>query len=404
MNVNILNKTEFNLYGITNKSSRSGNALQLDGKINHLNVISKSLNSKTQEVGKIISSKDNPINLDNQPSSSKSILKNNNILTRLLINEETNKALISLSYLNPINKAKIFNVGGKSINSNLFKSLVQSLNIEKSNIKNIRHYLNLLTKFEFKLANSNLSLYKFDKTNQYIFAMQKATDLLNISFNSKGCFISKPSFNLIHTNKKIEEEINNNANLKAPKVIINLFYYVKTTEQITETLILENKAKVLTDQYESKFANLTDYLTKLFNAEVELNLVRLYQPYQDPTILVQFLNSESYNNKFIKLVSNLFKNVNVYNKNEQSNIVADSNLSLNNSKNSFSFPSNISGVNIKLAGRALNERVIPRLTVKRAQRGSFNRLNAKLIEKSMFTDKTRKGSFSFTVILGQNFK
>ena len=326
MNVNILNKTEFNLYGITNKSSRSGNALQLDGKINHLNVISKSLNSKTQEVGKIISSKDNPINLDNQPSSRKSILKNNNILTRLLINEETNKALIFMSYLNPINKAKIFNVGGKSINSNLFKSLVQSLNIEKSNIKNIRHYLNLLTKFEFKLANSNLSLYKFDKTNQYIFAMQKATDLLNISFNSKGCFISKPSFNLIHTNKKIEEEINNNANLKAPKIIINLFYYVKTTEQITETLILENKAKVLTDQYESKFANLTDYLTKLFNAEVELNLVRLYQPYQDPTILVQFLNSESYNNKFIKLVSNLFKNVNVYNKNEQSKIVADSNL------------------------------------------------------------------------------
>ena len=69
----------------------------------------------------------------------------------------------------------------------------------------------------------------------------------------------------------------------------------------------------------------------------------------------------------------------------------------------MSYPSGISGVNIKLAGRALNERVIPRLTVKRAQRGSFNRLNAKLIEKSIYTDKTRKGAYSFTVTLSQNF-
>ena len=72
--------------------------------------------------------------------------------------------------------------------------------------------------------------------------------------------------------------------------------------------------------------------------------------------------------------------------------------------NNISFPSRISGLNIKLAGRTVKEKVIPRLTVKRAQRGTLNRLNAKLIEKSMFTDKTRKGAFNFTVRLSHIFK
>ena len=91
------------------------------------------------------------------------------------------------------------------------------------------------------------------------------------------------------------------------------------------------------------------------------------------------------------------KCLNIYKKNTL-------NVSSSQSVNSVvSYPSGVSGVNIKLAGRPLNERIIPRLTVKRAQRGSFNRLSAKMIEKSMYTDKTRKGAYSFTVTLSQNF-
>ena len=400
MNINNLNQIDFNLKEVTNSNFRSRNTVQLDGKINNLNIVSKSLNSKTLEVSKIISSKDSSINLENQSSFNNSNLNNKNTLTNLLLNK---KNLNPISFLNPSNKGKYFNIGNKNISLNVFKNLIQIFNSNQSNMNSLRHYLNLLTKFELKLANSRYSLYKFHKTNHCIFAMQKATNFLNLSFNSIGCFISKPSFTIVYTNNKVENEINN-LNLNTTKVIINLFYYVKTTELYSNSLTLENNNKILTDQFESKFTNLTDYLTKLFNSEVELNLVRLYQPYQDSTILVQFLNSESYNNKFIKLISKLFKNINISNENFSTNLTTESNSLPFNTNNNSSFPSSISGINIKLAGRALNERVIPRLTVKRAQRGSFNRLNAKLIEKSMFTDKTRKGSFSFTVTLSQNFK
>ena len=52
----------------------------------------------------------------------------------------------------------------------------------------------------------------------------------------------------------------------------------------------------------------------------------------------------------------------------------------------------------------MKERIVPRYTVKRAQRGNFNKLNTKMIERSMFTDKTKKGSFNFTVRLSHIFK
>ena len=137
--------------------------------------------------------------------------------------------------------------------------------------------------------------------------------------------------------------------------------------------------------------------------------MRLYQPYQNSEILVQYLNSQSYNTKFINLVSNLFSQINIFKKSKFNNPYLEGQIS-NNSINttltneSIAYPSGVSGVNIKLAGRPVNENIIPRVTVKRAQRGNFNRLNAKMIEKSMFTDRSRKGAFNFTVSLSHVFR
>ena len=406
--MNINNQKEFNTFASTNLSLRSGHAINLEGKIeklNNLNNISKVLNTKTNEINKIINTKDSLSNLNSQIILEKNTNKNLSLYNILVSN--TNKGLSKLNYSNLnhlINKkGKYFSIGNKPMSLNIFLKNFNinqiETNTEICNKNYLRHYLNSLTNFEYKLANSNFNLYKFNKTNKQLFVMQKASNFLNLSFNSMGCFISKPSFNLIYTNNKIENNLNNNLNinLNTLKIVINLFYYVKTTQINGSSLPLDNNAKVLTDQFEKNFLFLTDYLTKLFNHEVELNLVRLYQPYQDSNILVQYLNSDSYNNKFIKLISKLFKNINLNNSSNKSNLLS------NETNSQFSYPSNISGVNIRLAGRPLNERIIPRLTVKRAQRGSFNRLNAKLITKSMFTDKTRKGAFNFTVTLSQNF-
>ena len=409
MNNNTINNTKF-----SDTNIKSGQFIKLNKTINLLKILNTNLNNsitKTNEINKIINNKNET---KAYLSESYNLINNKTIkynLVNLLLTNNKNENNTHNSAL--INKGKYFSIGNKYFSINTFKNLLNNFNlkintIEKNNEskgkKNLRQYLNLITKFEHK--NSQYNLYKFNNTNKLIFAMKKASEFLNLSFNSKGCLISKPTFNLIYTNNKIENEISNtlNNNINKAKIVINLFYFIKITNFDYNNMIVQNKnANVLTNIFEKKFSYLTDYLTKIFNSEVELNLVRLYQPYQDSNILVQYLNSESYTNKFIRLTSRLFKNINL-NNNQNLEYLSETDLITNDKNNYFSYPSNISGLNIKLAGRAVNERVIPRLTVKRTQKGSFNRLNAKLIEKSMFTDKTKKGAYSFTVTLSQNFK
>ena len=272
----------------------------------------------------------------------------------------------------------------------------------------IRHYLNMLTRFNLKLSNSSYSLYFFNKSNKsnkILLKMEKAAQMLRIAFLTKGCLISKPRFNIVSTSDTLEDKKSNKA-LKT-KIIIDLFYLIKSTTHNNLTQLgPEGSQQIsITNVYNNKFLYLIDYLTKLFNTEIELNLVRLYQPYQDSEILVNYLNNESYNNKFIKLTSRLFKNMKIYkiNKNKIASLLGNNNTKTIGTLTS-SYPSGISGINIKLAGRPINEKIIPRLTVKRAQRGNFNRLNTKVTQISTFTDKSRKGAFNFTVRLSHIFR
>ena len=372
---------------------RNGNSQILDEKIESLklnNTNNLTLNSKTNEINQIINNKSSLV------FQNKDIIDNSNFNKLNISNLLLGYGASILKKGFKLNAATRFiPLGHKNMGLDLLSTNLTLINDQKK----IRHYLNLLTNYEFKLFNSNYSFYKFNSSNKYLFIMEKVSNLLKLAFYSKGCLISKPSFNIVYTNKKVENETTYNLDpvlaKNNPKIIINLFYYIKRSTLLNNKL-LNNEANqsLISDTFSKKFNYLTDHLTNLFGTEVELNLVRLYQPYQDSNILVQHLNSGSYNNKFIRLISRLFKNINIYKQNK-SNVVTN---------NKVSYPSGISGVNIKLAGRALNERVIPRLTVKRAQRGSFNRLNAKLIEKSIYTDKTRKGAFSFTVTLSQVFR
>lgn len=292
----------------------------------------------------------------------------------------------------------------------------------------IRHYLNLISKFNFKISSSYYHLFQFKKSRKYLLKMERAAEILRLAFLAKGCLISKPLFNIVYPKFNIfsGENENNLTNFKnnsiKPKIIIHLFYYIKTKGFINnvspsvvqslrsnEATILGNETnKIIINKFNDKFNFLCDYLTKLFNSEIELELVRVYRPYQDSNILVQYLNSKSYDSKFIKITNRLFRRIKIYRKKNRFN--KPSVLGVNNPLNTIllneqiAFPSGISGINIKLAGRPYNERIVPRYTVKRAQRGNFDRLNAKMIERSMFTDKTKKGAFNFTVRLSQIFR
>jgi hypothetical protein len=63
-------------------------------------------------------------------------------------------------------------------------------------------------------------------------------------------------------------------------------------------------------------------------------------------------------------------------------------------------PSFLSGVKIKIAGRLLTQRVIPRKTVKTISKGSLARGKLIFLEKGRFTNKNKRGAFSITVTTG----
>ena len=53
---------------------------------------------------------------------------------------------------------------------------------------------------------------------------------------------------------------------------------------------------------------------------------------------------------------------------------------------------------------SFEQSIIPRMTVKNAQKGTLTNINVNLLQKSRFTGKTRRGSFSFTVVLAHLMK
>ena len=189
-------------------------------------------------------------------------------------------------------------------------------------------------------------------------------------------------------------------------------------------------------KYTTQFKHLGENLASLFNGEVELELIRLKKPYNNSHILVQNLSVESYHTRFVKLASRLFHKINfkknllfkkTINKNKSNPIIKTLQkiqiLSLNNNpinskkvdseqitvrkslntKNNYSFPSYLSGMNIKLGGRTFKQRVIPRMTQKRIQKGSLNRTKVLYYDRAKFTNKTKKGAYTFTVKIGHTF-
>ena len=464
------NRNNFTLSEYLNKiiavsqgiEQRGGFAQVLDSKIDNLKT-KPNMNLKNSSLGY-----NNFLRLDKNSTETYADLSNSNTGHNKSIKgaEYSNLVLSQLSELSQFAKFS----GVSSILSSANKiSLAQDGNQKVE--YNIRHYLNLLTKFEYKLSNSYYDYFHFNKSNnnKYLFAMEKATNLLKLAFLSKGCLISKPIFNIVYTPVRIEDEISNSYDKTSTayggnaKIIINLFYFVNSALTINNTEVngtgLQNKRILQRKLYENKLNNilqsinttqdsqttqtssnrnittifndkflyLSEYLNKLFNCDVELNLVRLYLPYQDSNILAQYLNIGSFKKRFVYLASRLFRKVKIFNnikiasrriKTTHSNgkslpacilngpfgPLGGEDTALTTRPFRVEYPSGVSGINIKLAGRTPTQKLIPRVAVRRAQRGNFSRLNSKMIEKSMCIDTSKKGAFNFTVRLSHIFR
>jgi hypothetical protein len=284
--------------------------------------------------------------------------------------EEKNSLAISKS----TDKAKKFDDNKLLINKNTIKLLKNNkakalplLEVKKE-IK-LYNYINKISEYKNETVKYQNIVYLFNKKNK---GLQNSSvginknifTLLESTFLSMSSLISKPII-LITPNK----------------VVIQLFYYLNRNYYSKKKILNINN-----DKLQSLCLN----LSKIYKKPVELELDRLHYPYYDSNILSNMIGLISNIVKLRFIIKNLFKIAKIKKTNKFSN------------KYSI-IPSYLSGFKIRVAGRLLTQRVIPRLTVKTIQRGTLARGKAKFVDSARYTNKNKRGSFSITITMGHIF-
>nr|YP_009710644.1 ribosomal protein S3 [Amanita inopinata]QFZ98593.1 ribosomal protein S3 [Amanita inopinata] len=275
--------------------------------------------------------------------------------------------------------------------------------------KGISNYYSNIIGFNFNISS-------FGPTNKLIKNIYK---LLVYSFKSMYCLISKPVF-VITPNK----------------IIIQLFYYlfipnilkskkiykfgnkrrnnlriylkwkkrrnnIKKLYRKFRKFNINNRIKLrrlylfnITTVYPEKFKKLCEILSNLFKKPVELDLIRLHYPYSDSNILANFLAIMINRIKLRIIVKRLFGKAVLKNK-KFSSTASTNKLNI--------IPAFLSGINIKVAGRLLNNKIIPRKTVKTIRRGAVAKGKINYLDVARYTNKNKRGAYSITVSSGQNY-
>jgi len=192
-----------------------------------------------------------------------------------------------------------------------------------------------------------------------------ATQVIEHFFSPIRALASKPTFTMTSSDSSSS---GSNFVGQDGKVIVNVFYYIS------------NKEQALSD---STVNNLGQVLSKLFKRPVELRLVRLHYPYLNSYILAQYIaiNSNRYNfTRIQRAIFNALRAVKA--------------SSLHDSAGSDQvLPSYITGMKIRVSGRLLTQRSVPRQTVQTAQIGSFSGQD-NVIDFGSYTTKNKKGAFT----------
>lgn len=250
------------------------------------------------------------------------------------------------------------------ISKNTIKLLNINNNQEVKNEIKIYKYINSISEYNNETVKYQNIVYQFNKNNKSTVGINKNVfTLLESTFLSMSSLISKP-YIIITPNK----------------VVIQLFYYLNKLYSNNKLLNINN------DKLQSLCLN----LSKIYKKPVELELDRLHYPYYDSNILSNMIGLISNIVKLRFIIKKLFTIAKIKKSNKLSN------------KYSI-IPSYLSGFKIRVAGRLLTQRVIPRLTVKTIQRGTLARGKAKFVDSARFSNKNKRGSFSITVTMGHIF-
>src|ERR1700744_3825364 len=272
------------------------------------------------------------------------------------VNTEENKTLAEE------NKVRISKNAIKLINTNKDNNNQEEIKI------NINKYIKSISKYNSETVKYQNIVYQFNKNNKGIQNSSVGINknvftLLESTFLSMSCLISKHII-VITPNK----------------VVIQLFYYLN--KFYSNNKLLKNN--------NDKLHSLCLNLSKIYKKPVELELDRLHYPYYDSNILSNMIGLISNIVKFRFIIKKLFTIAKIKKTNKFNN------------KSSI-IPSYLSGLKIRVAGRLLTQRVVPRLTVKTIQRGTLARGKAQFVDTARFTNKNKRGSFSITVTMGHIF-
>ena len=147
--------------------------------------------------------------------------------------------------------------------------------------------------------------------------------------------------------------------------------------------------KLMTQKNLQKLNLLCLILSKIFKKPVELDLIRLHLPYFDDNILVKAIGIMT---KKIP-VRNIFKFI------FSKTLITTLNKSPLKKGTTGNINSVLAGINIKVGGRLMTQRVVPRLTSRVTQKGAVARGKINYINSSRVNLKNRRGAHSVTVTM-----
>ena len=164
------------------------------------------------------------------------------------------------------------------------------------------------------------------------------------------------------------------------KITLNLFYYVLDSEK---------NYKLINESENLEY--LCSFLSNKFKKDVELDLIRLHHPSLDSQILANTIGFISNNKKvrFRSIITSLYNNTQIIKLNDNKE---ESNLN-------YCRPTALIGIKVRLGGRILSQKIVPRFTTFNKQKGAFARIKSDFTTQSRFTNKSRRGAFSYTVTI-----
>jgi hypothetical protein len=271
--------------------------------------------------------------------------------------------------------------------------------------KNKREFRNIMNKFKMKLfiarwkeSNDLIRIPSFpDNSNQFIFTSNQYTKVGILSdkntspIQSFTALLPSPGSASYDIALKVKGGEQNQPFPCLPA--LRGGSGGQAEPQSHQSQIGSGSVKTMVSLNKDKLKYLVFILEKTFNKTVILDLVRLKYPYHDSNILSQVLGLSSKRKNFRKMMRKLLYTATIKN---PTKMIRKQNFSI--------IPSYLSGIKIRLAGRLITQRVVPRFTVQSVQMGSLARGKVNYIDSSRFTHKNKRGAFSFTVTTSHIFE